>query len=230
MSLLSILVINIVLSGDNAVVIALASRRLPVNLQRKAIIFGSMGAIVLRVMLTTVAVFLLKIPFLKLAGGVLLIWIAVKLLKDEDGEEKINESSNLLKAIETIIIADFLMSLDNVLGVAAAARGDILLLIIGLTISIPIIASGSGIIMKLMEKVPVLVHVGAAILGFTAGEMIIEEKIVEQLVNSEILAPAIPLAIAVGVILPDLIRRFRGVRLAKAANENDQAASQDYED
>ena len=194
------------LSGDNAVVIALASRRLPANQQRKAIILGTVGAIVLRVILTAVAVYLLKIPFLQVVGGVLLIWIAVKLLSDEDCEENICESANIWEAIKTIIVADFIMSLDNVLGVAGAAHGDIWLLVLGLAISIPIIAAGSSIIMKLMERLPILVHAGAAILGWTAGQMIIEDKFIHQILNSAVLTKAFPLALAAGVVVVGLLR------------------------
>lgn len=206
MALLSILMINMVLSGDNAVVIALASRRLPGDQQKKAIILGTVGAIILRVILTVVAVYLLKIPFLQLVGGILLVWIAVKLLSDEEGAENISESANIWEAIKTIIIADFVMSLDNVLGVAGAAHGNILLLALGLAISIPIIAAGSSIIMKLMEKVPVLVHAGAAILGWTAGQMILEDKFIHGLLNSAILTKAFPLALATAVLVIGWLR------------------------
>ncbi|MEW6276514.1 MAG: TerC family protein [Bacillota bacterium] len=172
-ALISIVVINLVLSGDNAVVIAMASRNLSVRQQKLAIFWGSAGAIGLRVILTTGAVFLLKVPLLKAIGGALLVWIAVKLLKEDECEkDACKEASCLWDAIKTIIIADFLMSLDNVLAVAGASRGNVLLLIIGLAMSIPIIIYGSQIIVFLMKKFPLIIYVGAGILGWTAGEMI----------------------------------------------------------
>jgi YjbE family integral membrane protein len=171
LALSQIILINIVLSGDNAVVIALASRSLPAKQQKMAILCGSIGAIVLRVILTFFAVYLLSLPYLKLAGAALLLWIGVNLLKGEDGEEDLAGHSNLTAAIKTIIIADLVMSLDNVIGVAAAAKGNIVLLVVGLGISIPLIVYGSTLILKLMTRFPVIVTIGAALLGWVAGEM-----------------------------------------------------------
>jgi YjbE family integral membrane protein len=171
LALLQIILINIVLSGDNAVVIALASRSLPPAQQRKAILFGSIGAIVLRIVLTFFAVYLLSLPFLKLAGAGLLLWIGVSLLKEDDEETDLEGHSNLGAAIKTIIVADLVMSLDNVIGVAAAAKGNLVLLIIGLGVSIPLIIYGSTLILKLMNRFPVIITIGAALLGWVAGEM-----------------------------------------------------------
>ena len=171
LALLQIILINIVLSGDNAVVIALASRSLPPAQQRKAILFGSIGAIVLRIVLTFFAVYLLSLPYLKLAGAILLLWIGVSLLKEEDEETDLEGHSNLSSAIKTIIVADLVMSLDNVIGVAAAAKGNIVLLVIGLGVSIPLIIYGSTLILKLMNRFPVIITIGAALLGWVAGEM-----------------------------------------------------------
>jgi YjbE family integral membrane protein len=171
LALSQIILINIVLSGDNAVVIALASRSLPPKQQKMAILCGSVGAIVLRVILTFFAVYLLSLPYLKLAGAALLLWIGVNLLKGEDGDEELQGHSNLTAAIKTIIIADLVMSLDNVIGVAAAAKGNIVLLVVGLGISIPLIIYGSTLILKLMTRFPVIVTIGAALLGWVAGEM-----------------------------------------------------------
>ena len=154
-ALAQIIIVNIMLSGDNAVVIALASRSLPPHQQRKAIIFGSVGAIVLRVILTFFAVLLLKLPFLKLAGGAALLWIGAGLLATDDDEGDLEAHSNLAAAIRTIIVADFIMSLDNVLGVAAAAKGNTVLLVLGLAISIPLIIYGSKLILGLMGKRPI---------------------------------------------------------------------------
>jgi YjbE family integral membrane protein len=175
-ALLKIIWVNILLSGDNAVVIALASRNLPAEQQKKAIFFGSGAAIVLRVVLTLFAVQLLQLPWLKLVGAVLLLWIGVQLLADNDDGAEIHASSSVWVAIRTILIADLVMSLDNVIAVAAAANSApegvrVLLLIIGLGLSIPLIIFGSTLLLKLMERFPVIITLGAALLGFVAGEM-----------------------------------------------------------
>lgn len=174
--LLNICVINLVLSGDNAVVIALASRNLAAKQRQLAIFWGSAAAIILRIVLTIVAVFLLKIPYLQAIGGLLLVWIGVKLLTDEEEEEHMEASSSLMTAIKTIIIADLIMSLDNVLAVAAASKGNYILLIIGLAISIPIIIFGSQLLVWLMKKMPAFVYIGAGLIAWTAGEMINTDK------------------------------------------------------
>ena len=171
LALAQIILINIVLSGDNAVVIALASRSLPPSQQKRAILFGSVGAIVLRIVLTFFAIYLLSLPYLKLAGAALLLWIGVGLLTGGDDGAEIEGNSNLLGAIKTIIVADLVMSLDNVIGVAAAANGDIVLLVVGLVISIPIIIYGSTLILKLMNRFPIIITAGAGLLGWVAGEM-----------------------------------------------------------
>ena len=170
-----IIMINIVLSGDNAVVIALACRTLPPEQQKKAIMFGSVGAIVLRIVLTFFAVYLLSLPYLKLIGAALLLWIGIGLLKGDDEEEKLEGHSNLAAAIKTIIIADLVMSLDNVIGVAAAAKGNVPLLVIGLVISIPLIIFGSSLLLKVMGRFPVIITIGAGLLGWVAGEMAISD-------------------------------------------------------
>jgi YjbE family integral membrane protein len=178
-ALAQIIMINIVLSGDNAVVIALACRSLPPQQQKNAIIFGSVGAIVLRLVLTFFAVYLLEQPYLKLLGAVALLWIGVGLLKGEDEEEELEGHSNLAAAIKTIIIADLVMSLDNVIGVAAAAKGHIGLLVIGLVISIPLIIFGSTLILKLMTRFPVIITIGAGLLGWVAGEMAMSDPAIK---------------------------------------------------
>ena len=182
-TLAQIMMINIVLSGDNAVVIAMASRALPPKQQKQAILFGSFGAIFLRIVLTFFAVLLLELPFLKLAGAVLLLWIGIKMLLPEEDEGELDAHSNMWAAIKTIIIADFVMSLDNVLGVAAAAKGSLLLLIIGLGISIPLIIYGSTLILKLMNRYPVVVTIGGGILGWVAGEMLVSDPAVNPLMQ-----------------------------------------------
>lgn len=184
LALSQIILINIVLSGDNAVVIALASRSLPPAQQKKAILAGSVGAIVLRIVLTFFAVYLLSLPYLKLAGAALLLWIGVSLLKGEGGEEELEGHSNLAAAIKTIIVADLVMSLDNVIGVAAAAKGNVVLLVIGLGVSIPLIIYGSTLILKVMTRFPVIITIGAALLGWVAGEMAFSDPSVHNWAES----------------------------------------------
>jgi YjbE family integral membrane protein len=174
----AIIWVNIILSGDNAVVIALAARSLPPHQQRQAVIWGAGAAVVLRILLTIVAVELLKLPYLKLIGGVLLFWIAVKLLvPEEDGDEGVKSSSNMLGAIKTILIADLVMSLDNVIAVAAVAKGSITLLVLGLVISIPLVVFGATMLMRLMESYPAIITVGAALIGYVAGEMLVTDPV-----------------------------------------------------
>ena len=178
-ALLKIIGVNIVLSGDNAVVIALAARSLPRKQQKLAIFWGSGAAILMRIILTLFAVALLGLPWLKLIGSVLLLWIGVKLLIPEDGDEDIEASDNLWAAIKTILIADLVMSLDNVIAVAAAAGGHWGLLIIGLAISIPLVIFGATLLLKLMERWPIIITIGAGLLGFVAGEMAWEDQAIE---------------------------------------------------
>lgn len=200
-ALSQIILINIVLSGDNAVVIAMACRALPPAQQRKAILLGSVGAIVLRVVLTFFAVYLLTLPYLKLVGAVMLLWIGVGLLKADDGEENVEGYSNLAVAIKTIIIADLVMSLDNVVGVAAAAKGSLPLLVFGLVISIPLIIFGSTVILKLMTRFPVIITFGAALLGWVAGEMAMTDpSIVDWAAQQHALHKLVPALGAIGVV------------------------------
>jgi YjbE family integral membrane protein len=181
----SIIWVNIILSGDNAVVIALAARSLPPHQQKKAIFWGSAAAIVLRVILTIIAVEMLKLPFLKIIGALLLVYIGVTLMFDEDdGDGEVGgKQGGLLTAIRTILIADLVMSLDNVLAVAAAAKGDIPLLVIGLALSIPLIIFGSTLLLKVMERFPIIVTAGAALLGYLAGEMLLTDPAFVQRVG-----------------------------------------------
>ena len=187
LSLLEIIGVNIVLSGDNAVVIALAARSLPAHQQKKAIILGSAAAIVMRVILTIFAIELLKLPYLKLIGSVLLVWIGIQLLlPEDDGEADFDSKDTLWAAIKTILIADLVMSLDNVIGVAAAAKGDTVLLILGLGISIPLIVFGSSLVLKLMERFPVVVTLGGALLGYIAGEMAVNDGAIRAWVEASV--------------------------------------------
>lgn len=179
-----IMMINIVLSGDNAVVIALASRSLPAKQQKMAIMLGSFGAIGLRVILTFFAVLLLGLPFLKIIGSVLLGWIGIQMLIPEEEAAHVDDHTQLWSAIKTIIVADFIMSLDNVLGVAAAAKGSLLLLIIGLGISIPLIVYGSTLVLKLMTRYPFIVTIGGGVLGWVAGEMFVTDPAIGPWVDT----------------------------------------------
>lgn len=180
-----IIMIDLLLSGDNAVVIALACRNLPVDQRKRGILFGVVGAILLRVVLTFFAVSLLSLPYLKLIGAFLLIWIGVKLLLPEDDHDEgsIKADTRLFGAVKTIIIADFVMSLDNVLGVAAAAHGNVPLLVFGLLISIPLIAWSSQLVLKVIDRFPLVIYAGGALLGYVAGEMLLGEAVLAPLLE-----------------------------------------------
>jgi integral membrane protein, YjbE family len=178
-SVFEIILINILLSGDNAVVIALACRNLPDKLRRRGILWGVLGAIVLRIILTYFAMSLLNYPWLKLIGAVLLIWIGIKLIVgDENADHEVKASDRLMSAIWTILIADLVMSLDNVMAVTAAAKGDLPLIIFGLVISIPLVIFGSQIIMRLIERMPLLVPAGGGLLGYIAGDLATDDPVV----------------------------------------------------
>lgn len=175
----SILLANVVLSGDNAVVIAMAARTLKPEQRGKAIFFGSAAAIVMRIVLTIVAIRLLTLPFLKIVGAGLLTYIGVDLLMGEgDGDGDSEEVSGMFAAIRTILVADLVMSLDNVLAVAAAAQGNMPLLVLGLLVSIPLIVFGASLLTKVMERFPIIITIGAALLGFLAGEMLLTDPAV----------------------------------------------------
>ena len=174
--LIKIIWINIILSGDNAVVIALAARSLPPHQQKQAIMWGSGAAVVLRIVLTVVAAWLLELPYLQIIGGLLLLWIGYQLLSEGDEEEgESKEYGTLSAAIRTILLADLVMSLDNVIAVAASAQGNMVLLILGLAISIPLVIFGSSLMIKLMERFPIIVVLGAALIGWVAGETIMSD-------------------------------------------------------
>lgn len=185
-ALLQIIGVNIVLSGDNAVVIALAARSLQPKQQKQAIFWGSLAAIVMRVILTIFAIKLLALPYLKLIGALLLLWIGVQLLvpEEEGHEEKFAAHSGLLAAIRTILIADLVMSLDNVIGVAAAAKGSLALLIIGLLISIPLVIFGSTMLLKIMERFPIIITIGGMLLGWVAGDMATTDPVLKDWISA----------------------------------------------
>jgi len=218
-ALLQIIGVNIVLSGDNAVVIALAARGLPPHQQNKAVMWGSGAAVVMRIILTVVAVEMLKLPYLKLVGAALLLWIGVQLLlpENEEGGDAMESGANLMAAIRTILIADLVMSLDNVIAVAAAAKGSLSLLIIGLGISIPLVIFGSTLLLRVMERFPVIVTVGAGLLGWVAGEMAITDPLVKDWVdaNAHWMHTVVP---AAGAVLVVAVGKWLATR-AEAAEE-----------
>ncbi len=219
--LLKIVFINIVLSGDNAVVIALAVRTLPRRQQRLGIFWGAIGAVVMRVALTFVAVQLLRLPFLQLIGGLLLIWIAFKLLRQESGEARVRHGTTLGEAIRIIILADLIMSTDNILAIAAAAEGSFALLLFGLGLSIPIVVWGAAFVATLMNRYGWIIYLGAGMLGEVAGKMILEDRFVEQSIGEASRAlewgVRIGLAVAIVVVGLALARRSQALQGSKAA-------------
>jgi YjbE family integral membrane protein len=181
-ALLAIILIDLVLAGDNAIVIALAARNLPQRLQRKAIVWGTVGAIVVRSLMTIGVVWLLKIPGLMLVGGLGLLWIAYRLVAEDGGHEDHGPAATTFwGAMRTIVIADALMGIDNVLGVAGAAHGAFDLVVVGLLVSVPIVVFGSSIVLRLVERFPIIIQLGAAVLAFTAARMIVGEPLLDDL-------------------------------------------------
>ena len=217
--LVKIVWINIILSGDNAVVIALAARSLPPHQQRKAVFWGSGAAVVLRIALTVVAAKLLQLSFLQILGGCLLLWIGFQLLSgDEESEGESKTYGSLMAAVRTILIADLVMSLDNVIAVAAAAQGNLLLLILGLAISIPLVVFGSTLMIQLMGRFPIIVLMGAALIGWVGGETIASDAVLH---DYAVLHPALhyiaaalgaALVLGVGKFWPSRARTVNPVR------------------
>jgi YjbE family integral membrane protein len=201
-ALLAIILIDLVLAGDNAVVIALAARNLPPQLQKKAVIWGTVGAIVVRSAMTVGVVWLLKIPGLMLVGGLGLLWIAYKLLADQSGGGSHGPvAATFWGAMKTIVVADALMGIDNVLGVAGAAHGEFDLVIIGLLVSVPIVVFGSTLVLKLVERFPLIIHAGAAVLAATAARMIVGEPLLDEVFDHSALRWATYGAAVAGVLL-----------------------------
>ena len=200
-ALLAIILIDLVLAGDNTIVIALAARNLPAHLQKKAIVWGTVGAIAVRSVMTLGVVWLLQIPGLMLVGGLGLLWIAYKLLADTGQDDDHGPgASTFWGAMKTIIVADALMGVDNVLGVAGAAHGSWDLVIIGLLVSVPIVVFGSSVVLKLVERFPVIIQLGAAVLAFTAAKMVIGEPLLDGVFDAPATAwlqwPVYALAVA----------------------------------
>ncbi|WP_332777959.1 TerC family protein [Polaromonas sp.] len=215
----SILLANIVLSGDNAVVIAMAARTLKPEQQTKAIFWGSAAAIVMRIVLTIVAIQLLTLPYLKIIGAILLVYIGVDLLRGEDdGDDHGKEINGMMAAIRTILIADLVMSLDNVLAVAAAAKGNLPLLVLGLLISIPLIIFGATLLTKVMERFPIIITIGAALLGFLAGEMLLTDPAVTTMFGV-IGEQSVTFAGILGAVLVVALGTYLQKRTQKVASE-----------
>ncbi len=214
--LVKIVWINIILSGDNAVVIALAARSLPPHQQKKAIFWGSGAAVFLRIVLTVVAAKLLELSFLQIVGGCLLLWIGLQLLTDSDDEgEEGKSGGGLMAAVRTILIADLVMSLDNVIAVAAAAHGNMVLLILGLAISIPLVIFGSTLMIKLMERFPIIILLGAGLIGWVGGETIASDAFLRDYALAH---PALHyIAAGLGALFVVGLGKFLQARSQKAA-------------
>jgi YjbE family integral membrane protein len=217
-ALLAIVVIDLVLAGDNAIVIGLAARNLPKENQKKVIIWGTVGAIVIRAAATLAVVWLLKIPGLLLGGGLILLYIAYKLMIEEKDHD-IEAQNNVFAAIKTIIIADAVMGLDNVLAVAGAAHGDFLLVVIGLLISVPIVVWGSTLFLKLMEKYPFIITIGAGVLAWTASKMIVGEKFMKPYFENDFIKYGFEFLMIVIVLGLGTLKKKK-ISEEKAANEN----------
>lgn len=201
-ALLAIVLIDLVLAGDNAIVIALAARNLPSHLQKKAIVWGTVGAIVVRSLMTVGVVWLLQIPGLMLLGGLGLLWIAYRLIADDGGDDAHGPmATTFWGAMKTIVIADALMGIDNVLGVAGAAHGAFDLVVIGLLISVPIVVFGSSLVLKLVERFPLIIQLGAAVLAFTAAKMIIGEPLLDEVFDPSAVARWSTYAVCIAGVL-----------------------------
>ncbi len=211
MAIGTLVLLDLLLGGDNAVVIAMAANKLPAELRRKAIIIGTGGAVVIRLVMTLAAVWLLTIPYLQAIGGLILLPIAVKLLLPEKKDEHVTASDSLMGAVKTIIIADAAMGVDNVLAIAGASHGSFLLVVLGFLISIPIIVGGSTVIGRIMDRFPVVLYAGAGLLGWTAGSMIMHDQMVSSLIGwgdgSALIVQAV---LAAGVIAAGLLLSRRG--------------------
>jgi len=219
--LVNVIFIDLLLSGDNAILIALAAKNLPEEQKKKAVLLGTAGAIGLRVVFAAIIVFLLKIPLIYAIGGLMLLWIAFKLLVDDANHGEVKSGATLWGAVKTIIIADALMSLDNVLALAGVAHGSLSAIVIGILISIPIIVWGSSYLMKVMNKYPIITTIGSAILAWTAAGMITHDNMIKDVFENETIAVAFKLVLtAVVVIAGTLVAK-------KKAQKHNESASQD---
>ncbi|MEC0343981.1 MULTISPECIES: TerC family protein [Peribacillus] len=218
--LLAIIMIDLVLAGDNAILIGLAARKLPKEQQKKVIIWGAVGAIVIRIIATLLVVWLLEVPGLHLVGGLLLVWIAYKLLIDEE-EHDVKPADSMWAAIKTIIIADALMGLDNVLAVAGASHGNFTLVVIGLLVSIPVVMYGSTLILKLIERFPFIIIIGAGILGWTAAKMIVAEPFMHDYFANPFIKYGFEAIVVIGILFAGISRQ-KNIEKEKANREKMQ--------
>ncbi|MED3790420.1 TerC family protein [Peribacillus frigoritolerans] len=218
--LLAIIMIDLVLAGDNAILIGLAARKLPKEQQKKVIIWGAVGAIVIRIIATLLVVWLLEVPGLHLIGGLLLVWIAYKLLIDEE-EHDVKPADSMWAAIKTIIIADALMGLDNVLAVAGASHGNFILVVIGLLVSIPVVMYGSTLILKLIERFPFIIIIGAGILGWTAAKMIVAEPFMHDYFANPFIKYGFEAIVVFGILFAGISRQ-KNIEKEKANREKMQ--------
>lgn len=208
-SFLSIIAIDLVLAGDNAVVIGMASKNLPVEQRRRAILWGTIGAVVVRIMMTFVAVELLKIPLLMAVGGLLLVWVALKLLIEDNEHNNIESGKTFWHAVRTIIIADVIMGVDNIIAIAGASQGNLLLIIFGLAVSIPIIVWCSQFISKIMNKYPPVIYIGAGVIAYTASVMIVRDPVIQRYLSANISWMVELMAVAFVLVMGKWIRSNR---------------------
>jgi len=224
-ALFMIVAIDLVLAGDNAILIGLAARKLPVHQQKKVILWGSIGAIIIRTIATLAVVWLLNIPGLHLVGGLLLVMIAYKLLVEEDNHDDIKAGDNFWAAIRTVIIADALMGLDNVLAVAGASHGNTLLVIIGLLISVPVVMWGSTLILKWIERFPVIITIGSGILAWTASKMIVGEPFLKEFFTNPFIKYGFEILVIAGVIIAGKLKENK-VELTTSVRKEKEESKQ----
>lgn len=223
--LLNVIFIDIILSGDNAILIALAAKNLPEHQKKKAVLLGTAGAIGLRVVFAAVIVYLLKIPLIYAFGGLMLLWIAFKLLVDDAGHNELNGGSTLWSAVKTIVIADALMSLDNVIALAGVAHGSLIAIVIGILISIPIIVGGSSFLMKVMNKFPIITTIGSGILAWTASGMITHDKMIGHFLENPIVSLSFKIIItAIVVVGGTIVAKKKAQKLGADKSTQNQTA------
>jgi YjbE family integral membrane protein len=208
-SLVSIVVIDLVLAGDNALVIGMAARNIPREQQKTAIIWGTVGAVIIRALATLIVVWLLKIPGLLAVGGIALLWISYKILIERKQPENVHAAPTIGAAIRTIIVADAAMGIDNVIAVAGAAQGNFILVIIGLTISVPVVVWGSSLFIRLLDKLPGLIYVGGGVLAWTAGKMLVDEPLWHSFFTGNPMLRWLVLLLIVGSVLTAGARKRR---------------------
>ncbi|GGI12084.1 TerC family protein [Gottfriedia solisilvae] len=222
--LVNVIFIDLLLSGDNAILIALAAKNLPEDQKKKAVLLGTAGAIGLRVIFAAIVVYLLEIPLIYAIGGLMLLWIAFKLLVDDAGHGDVKSGATLWGAIKTIIVADALMSLDNVLALAGVAHGDLTAIVIGILISIPLIVWGSSFLMKVMNKYPIITTIGSAILAWTAAGMITHDNMIKDVFENEMIATTFKVVLtAVVVIAGTLVAKKKAQKHNESSSQNQTA-------